>query len=126
MGLALVDTETEPEITFDDFYQAYPRRQNRKMAVLAWKRIDPAERPAILRGIEAWKRSEQWLQNGGQFIPLPSTFLNCERWTDEVEIGIKVTPCRWRGCSRPGTKSIGDIEFCETHFHARKRGESPV
>lgn len=123
MGLALVKEETEAEITFDEFYQAYPRRQNRKMAALAWKRIKPADRLLILRSVEAWKRTDQWLQG---IIPLPSTFLNCERWTDEIELDIQVTYCKWRGCSKPATSVLHGADYCEGHCQARKRGESPV
>lgn len=125
MGLALVKEENEPEITFDDFWQAYPRRQNRKVAAESWKRVSPLDRSAILRGIENWKRTEQWLQDGGKYIPLPSTFLKFERWADEVDIGIKVTYCKWRGCTKPATTAFQGSDLCEGHCQARKRGESP-
>lgn len=124
--LALVRTEPEVEtVSFEDFWQAYPRRQNKKVALAAWKRISPAEHPEILRGIENWKRSDQWMRDGGQYIPLPSTFLQGERWTDEVEIGIKAAPCSWPRCKLIGSQKYGAKDFCEAHVLAFKRGETP-
>jgi len=38
----------------------------------------------ILNAIEQQKQSEQWSKDGGQFIPLPATWLNNQRWEDDV------------------------------------------
>lgn len=124
--LALVREEPEVErLTFEDFWQTYPRRQNKKAALAVWKRIDSKEHPAILEGIANWKRSEQWNRDGGQYIPLPSTFLQGERWTDEVEIGVKASPCCWPRCRAIGGMKYGSKDVCESHLQAFKRGETP-
>lgn len=127
MGLALVEENlgesAEKQIRFEDFYAAYPRKQNRKMAALAWKRVPASEHQAIMQSVETWKKSDQW-QRG--IIPLPSTFLNCERWTDEVDVDIQVNYCKWRGCAKPATTVLNGTDYCEQHNQARKRGETPV
>ena len=38
----------------------------------------------ILKAIEAWKQTDQWKENNGQFIPYPATWLNKHRWEDEI------------------------------------------
>ena len=34
--------------------------------------------------ISAQKRSRQWTENNGQYIPNPATWLNQRRWEDEL------------------------------------------
>lgn len=78
---------------FDDFWQAYPRKQARKDALKAWSHIDSGEYPKILRAIELAKRTEQWTKDHGQYIPMPASWLRGERWYDEYEITVApVTP----------------------------------
>lgn len=79
------------EISFDDFWREYPRKQARKDALKAWQRIETSEHPKILRAIAQAKRSDQWLRDNGQYIPMPATYLRGERWTDELEIAVAPT-----------------------------------
>ena len=74
----------EPERDgFDSFWTAYPRREAKKAARKAWDRAkDKPALAAILSAIERAKRTEQWLREGGRFIPLPATWLNQGRWDD--------------------------------------------
>ena len=39
----------------------------------------------ILNAVKAQRESPQWTRDGGQFIPHPATWLNQERWEDEVQ-----------------------------------------
>lgn len=39
-----------------------------------------------MNGLKQQITSEQWKKDGGQFIPHPTTWLNGDRWEDEVEI----------------------------------------
>ena len=39
----------------------------------------------ILAGLERHRNSEQWVKDDGRFIPHPTTWLNGERWKDEVK-----------------------------------------
>jgi hypothetical protein len=74
---------------FDDFWNAYPRKDARAKAEEAWKKVQaPAE--IILAAIEQQKRGEQWRKANGQFIPLPASWLNGRRWEDEVSSGAEV------------------------------------
>lgn len=71
---------------FIAFWQAYPRKVGKAAAWKAWKRPN-GTRPkldTIIRAIERQKRSSQWQENGGRFIPHPATWLNQGRWDDEI------------------------------------------
>lgn len=72
---------------FDQFYSAYPRKIARKNAIKAWEKINvtPELLKTMLDAIEKQKKSSQWSKDGGKFIPHPATWLNAERWNDEVE-----------------------------------------
>lgn len=78
---------TAQERRFSEFWQAYPKKVGKKAALGAWKRIkvDAALFDKIMQAVAAAKQSEQWLREGGRFIPNPSTWLNQGRWDDELE-----------------------------------------
>ena len=69
---------------FEAFWKTYPLKVAKQDAKKAWKKLKAAELPALFKGLEAWKQSEQWTKEGGQYIPHASTFLNGRRWEDEV------------------------------------------
>jgi len=91
------DTEAQKttDETFEEFWAAYPRKDGKKVARQKWNRLNPDEemRKKILADIERRKRSPEWLKENGQFIPMPSTYLNQQRWEDE---GIVLPSERYR------------------------------
>ena len=72
--------------TFEIFWNAYPRKVGKKKAQEAFRKIK-IDIQAILSSIIKQKKSDQWLKDGGQYIPYPSTWLNQERWNDELTYG---------------------------------------
>jgi hypothetical protein len=71
---------------FEKFWTEYPNKVAKKKALDSFSRIDPKLFDAIMAGLAKWKLSAQWQKDGGQFIPHPTTWLNQERWNDEVKI----------------------------------------
>jgi uncharacterized protein YdaU (DUF1376 family) len=69
---------------FDDFWLLYPRKEAKQDALKAWRKIKPDELPAILAGLEVAIQTEQWRKDGGNWIPLPPSWLNGRRWEDEI------------------------------------------
>ncbi len=71
---------------FDQFYRLYPRRQNRPKAESAWKKLKPdAElRETLLAALANHRLRLDWIRDGGQYIPLPATWLNGRCWEDEI------------------------------------------
>ena len=73
---------------FDKFWNAYPKQRSKGQAEKTWIKINPDDEllDAMLSSIERWKRSKEWLEDGGQFIPHPSTWLNAKGWEDKLPI----------------------------------------
>ena len=73
---------------FDKFWNAYPKQRSKGQAEKTWIKINPDDEllDAMLSSIERWKRSKEWLKDGGQFIPHPSTWLNAKGWGDELPV----------------------------------------
>ena len=73
---------------FDSFWSAYPKKVGKLDAKKAWDKIAPdAELVGVIMGAVAKQKSQaSWLKENGQYIPHPASWLNGERWTDEVEV----------------------------------------
>ena len=83
---------------FDEFWQAYPKKTGKGEAKKAWSKIRPDAEllQQMLNAIACQSQSEQWRKDGGQFIPMPSTWLNQQRWEDEgVIVPAKPKSSKW-------------------------------
>ena len=73
---------------FLDFWAAYPKKTGKDAAYRAWQTKKRERRlPAIdelLEAVRKAKASSQWQEDGGKYIPNPSTWLNQGRWEDEA------------------------------------------
>lgn len=78
---------------FNQFWEKYPRKDGKKKADQVWTRIkpDPTLLGTILAALEAYKACDQWTKDDGRFIPHAATWLNGERWNDEIKVGKKRT-----------------------------------
>lgn len=74
---------------FEHFWSLYPRKEGKKKAQQAWEKINPDAKlnDLILKGLEKYKTSDQWVKDKGAFVPHPTTWLNGERWNDEIKGG---------------------------------------
>ena len=71
---------------FDLFWESYPKKVGKKKVQDKFAANKyPIEK--ILKNLEKQKQSTQW-QNP-QYIPNPETYLNQERWEDEVMVEVK-------------------------------------
>jgi hypothetical protein len=70
---------------FENFWAVYPRKAAKGAARNAWDKLQPDEGLAetIVSAVKAQSRSDQWLRDGGQFIPFPAKYLSDRRWEDE-------------------------------------------
>jgi hypothetical protein len=84
MSLALVkdSTDLENTATFDDFWLLYPRRVAKKDANKAWARMSETDRVKALTAMVQWRRI--WAQKELEYLPHPASWLNGERWDDEI------------------------------------------
>ena len=71
---------------FDTFWDEYPNRKGKPKAREAFKKaIKKTTLETMLSAIQKQKHSSQWTRDNGQYIPYPATWLNQERWEDEVD-----------------------------------------
>lgn len=71
---------------FDRFWTAYPRKVAKPVAKKAFvKKVKDAVTFAkVINALELHKKTPQWIKDGGQYIPHPATWLNQERYNDEI------------------------------------------
>ena len=88
--------ETATDTNFNTFWDAYPRHEDKKNAKKAFDKLKPDADMlrVMLTSIDRWKQSDQWQENNGQFIPYPATWLNGERWKDEVPVKHEQKPAK--------------------------------
>lgn len=71
---------------FDRFWAEFPpkRKRDKSKCRQKWKRKKlEREADAVLNGLAVWKRSDEWTRQNGEFVPMPATWLNNERWQSE-------------------------------------------
>jgi len=78
------------EITFEDFYKLYPRKESRKNAERSFKKLSEKDKVLAYKGLE--KHLKSWRSTGKeiQYISHPSTWINQRRWEDELEHSFDV------------------------------------
>lgn len=75
---------------FAEFWSLYPKKLDKKKAKIKFDKICKNERifKIIIAGLKKQMQSDQWTKDNGQFIPYPTTWLNGERWNDEIETTV--------------------------------------
>ena len=76
---------------FLEFWSAYPRKDDKKKSFEAWLKNKP-NIDKVLQALGWQKKTEQWLKNNGQFIPLGETYINGHRWEAEPPMQITGDP----------------------------------
>ena len=71
---------------FAAFWAAYPKKAGKADALKAWNKLKPdvVLQEQMGKALEVQKQSQQWRKDGGQYIPMPATWLNGRRWEDEA------------------------------------------
>lgn len=103
-----IESEYESESisteSFDLFWTAYPKKVGKAAAFKVWQKAKANQGllELILRAIEKQKRSKQWTEQNGQFIPNPATWLTQGRWDDELP-AAETKGGRWDKYDTTGT-----------------------
>ena len=100
--------EWKPE-RFEGFWKFYPRGEGRQAAIRAWDRLRPDDAliVEIGRALTAQKASPEWMAGIG--IPHASTYLNQQRWTDEVRKNVDAAPAQ--AAEPTGTIDTSGLRF---------------
>lgn len=92
-----ITTKTTPETSlsksanqqdgFERFYKLYPRKQKRPAAERAWKKLglSSEQQELLIKALAEHCKQVDWIKEGGQYIPLPASWLNDRRWEDELK-----------------------------------------
>lgn len=71
---------------FEVFWKLYPNKKSKKDARKAWEKLKPSAelRLTLMTALGSHRLSRDWTKDDGQYVPMASTWLNGERWTDEL------------------------------------------
>lgn len=85
---ANVNNEYSPE--FLEMFEIYPKKVGKRAANAVWEKLrPPTDRVRV--SILSNKKTREWQEEGGRYVPHFATWLQGERWEDEVkEKTIKV------------------------------------
>ena len=75
----------EYDFEFEEFWKEYPKKIGKGAVFVSWKKLGKVRPPLVdlLNAIGKQRKSLQWNQDNGKYIPNPSTWLNQRRWEDE-------------------------------------------
>lgn len=103
------------DISFDRFWDAYPRKEDKANARKAWRKLKPTDAlvDKIIANVSTRVSVVDWCPKTAlKFIPLATTYLNGSRWNDEP------IPNRAKPELRPvggGDSPAGKVGFIDKH-----------
>jgi hypothetical protein len=80
--IIVIKNYSNKDILFDQFWSIYPVKKVKKTAEQKWSKLNDKDKKAILEDIpKRIESDDSWIRG---FIPHPTTYLNQERWNDEI------------------------------------------
>ena len=120
---------------FDVFWKAYPNKKSKPTGRKAFEKIaakfkkNPDELDQLVKRIndhvEKRKTNDpQWSKDNGQFIPMPATFLNQERWNDEYTTGASHESSKHNFTNQPHRqlRSNPNTRYSDAQAYLESRG----
>ena len=70
------------------FWKEYPKKVGKGEAYKQWKKakLNCDEKTDIINALKWQKKSYNWCNSNGRFIPNPSTYISQRRWEDEPDL----------------------------------------
>lgn len=95
---AVNHSKTSVQIRFQSFWEAYPKKKAKGDALKAFNKLNPDDglMEKMLSALEWQKKSFDWTKDGGQYIPLPASWIRGMRWEDEPETAVKKEGRQWK------------------------------
>lgn len=78
------------KIDFPIFWEIYPNKSNKKKTELKWSKLDLKTQQFVIADLKKRVLGEKWMKDGGKFVEMPLTYLNGERWNDEIITPVTV------------------------------------
>lgn len=88
-GIEVLD---QKEMWFESFWEIYPKHQDKKKAKQKFLKLctDEKKYQEIMDGLR--NVLPVWAKKDTKYIPMPTTWLNGERWNDEVDLHMEELP----------------------------------
>lgn len=82
----------QKEMWFESFWEIYPKHQDKKKAKQKFLKLctDKKKYQEIMQGLR--NVLPVWAKKDNKYIPMPTTWLNGERWNDEVDMNLYELP----------------------------------
>jgi hypothetical protein len=111
---------------FDAFWRAFPKHVGKGAARRAWdrRRLTADLQATILAAVATQRRSEQWQRDNGRYIPNPATWLNEERWDDQLQVGTGTRGDHTPGAVRPRDADATGCYLAETRQQTLDPGQA--
>jgi len=77
----------EKNIPFDNFWNLYSKKVNKKDSEKKWNNLKDEDRTKIITTLPEWLKQF----SDSQFIPHPTTYFNQRRWEDEITPNVKTS-----------------------------------
>jgi len=70
---------------FEEFWALYPKKKAKAYTFPIWMNLNPKLAPKIIEDVKLRRATDkQWLKDGGEYVPHPSTYLHQKRWEDDI------------------------------------------
>ena len=89
---SIIEVLSKKEMWFESFWEIYPKHQDKKKAKQKFLKActNEKEYKAIMDGLR--NVLPMWAKKDNKYIPMPTTWLNGERWNDEVDLHMEELP----------------------------------
>ena len=87
-----IEVLDQKEMWFESFWEIYPKHQDKKKAKQKFLKLctDEKKYQEIMDGLR--NVLPVWAKKDTKYIPMPTTWLNGERWNDEVDLHMEELP----------------------------------
>ena len=87
-----IEVLDQKEMWFESFWEIYPKHQDKKKAKQKFLKLctDKKKYQEIMQGLR--NVLPVWAKKDTKYIPMPTTWLNGERWNDEVDLHMEELP----------------------------------
>lgn len=91
-GNSIIEFLSKKEMWFESFWEIYPKKQDKKKAKQKFLKLctDEKKYQEIMDGLR--NVLPVWAKKDNKYIPMPTTWLNGERWNDEVDMNLYELP----------------------------------
>lgn len=102
--------QAQIDAQFNIFWDAYPRKVAKPRCRKIFERVcyGKVAINVLVDAINRYKKTSQWQNEGGTYIPHPSTWLNGRQWEDDIDALPK--PIKANGKCRDEERDYSDIE----------------